>query len=898
MLSNPNSSLHQRQRQHRRQNSTPTIFDTPKVPSIPSGTPQRQASHRRGQSVDQRLQRRHTRRNSRQENGTVSINPGLLKTTPQHVLREAQQQRIPRPGQGQPQPRTGLAPGDQNWEQSPDCFDTDSNHAPAGRVGAHALYNQSSNASNIGGCRNAKLNRGDSAQTVASKAYEDTRFTSNSSNNNNNNNNVNLPAGYHLDGVGHDVRRQSGIPEGHVATRVDAFERRSLGGSTDPASIMPQRSAQSRSGGTAHMMPNTPPHQNASSKRSGPRCDADGPFSQSAVYLPITPEKTPASRSSQADKTRRLAALVASSDQDETIKASRARNLQSVQSCKDIFKEDQFGDALPSPPHTGRIEALNTFDMATMPDPNFMSMSNLNVNFSGSENGYDSSYYSPLSTALSPSQSEFLSSPEMENLQLFENATKASADLRRQGSSYCMSSSQSATDLSGTGSGAKDSSSPRPVSIAGLDADATIEDTGISVDDIATFIQGPDPNDGRWTCLFPECNKKFGRKENIKSHVQTHLGDRQFRCNYCKKCFVRQHDLKRHAKIHSGVKPYPCLCGNSFARHDALTRHRQRGMCIGAFEGVVRKVVKRGRPRKHRPEDDERRSKASRTRKHAIAMSATSSSSGVSVHSQASSASYQQDSPPPSSDTFGSSDHGSPFEVLNQGFEMATGALGMQHDLNLNHFTPPTSPRDVHGADFVVSPQSLQKQQQQQQHHHHSPAGSDGLGHAPSSFSPSMQQQQHQQHVIEDFHAQDMLPSLSSASGTQGGQDPHTSQYSTPPELCLSLSSPPPSSSSTFFDLDNACEEMMRGNSDQIGMSSAAAAAVQDLQEFALPALTEQAVDDMFFDFSGANNAISGFDKDSAAAADLLLFDKFDGNFGVNTDDLFADNGATTDMLF
>lgn len=147
--------------------------------------------------------------------------------------------------------------------------------------------------------------------------------------------------------------------------------------------------------------------------------------------------------------------------------------------------------------------------------------------------------------------------------------------------------------------------------------DEHIQDTGISMQDIAQYISGPDPTDQKYLCLFPDCQKRFGRKENIKSHVQTHLGDRQFQCPHCSKCFVRQHDLKRHAKIHSGVKPYPCKCGNSFARHDALTRHRQRGMCVGAFEGVVKKVVKRGRPRKQRPDDEERTGKAEESRSRA-----------------------------------------------------------------------------------------------------------------------------------------------------------------------------------------------------------------------------------------------------------------------------------------
>ena len=149
--------------------------------------------------------------------------------------------------------------------------------------------------------------------------------------------------------------------------------------------------------------------------------------------------------------------------------------------------------------------------------------------------------------------------------------------------------------------------------------DENIQDTGISLQDIAQYISGPDPADQKYLCLYPQCEKRFGRKENIKSHVQTHLGDRQFQCPHCSKCFVRQHDLKRHAKIHSGVKPYPCKCGNSFARHDALTRHRQRGMCVGAFEGVVKKVVKRGRPRKQRPDDEERGSKAEESRSRARA---------------------------------------------------------------------------------------------------------------------------------------------------------------------------------------------------------------------------------------------------------------------------------------
>lgn len=175
-------------------------------------------------------------------------------------------------------------------------------------------------------------------------------------------------------------------------------------------------------------------------------------------------------------------------------------------------------------------------------------------------------------------------------------------------------------------------------SIASLDIEQTRTTTGITIEDIHQYIEGPEPSDNKWVCTYEGCNKRFGRKENIKSHVQTHLNDRQYQCPHCQKCFVRQHDLKRHAKIHTGVKPYPCECGNSFARHDALTRHRQRGMCVGAFDGVVRKTVKRGRPRKHRPDVDERQEKSERTRRrNRSTAGSVSSQSGYSDSSAANS---------------------------------------------------------------------------------------------------------------------------------------------------------------------------------------------------------------------------------------------------------------------
>ncbi|KAJ5174404.1 uncharacterized protein N7482_000281 [Penicillium canariense] len=157
-----------------------------------------------------------------------------------------------------------------------------------------------------------------------------------------------------------------------------------------------------------------------------------------------------------------------------------------------------------------------------------------------------------------------------------------------------------------------------PVAEFDLDArvKASVRETGVSNDEINKYISGPDPKDGKWVCLWHDCeNCRFGRKENIKSHVQTHLDDRPYKCDVCDKKFVRGHDLKRHLKTHTGKKPFACRCGASFARQDALTRHRQRDMCVGGYNGHTLKTTRRGRPpKKNRPDIETRQTKSTRTR--------------------------------------------------------------------------------------------------------------------------------------------------------------------------------------------------------------------------------------------------------------------------------------------
>jgi regulatory protein SWI5 len=300
----------------------------------------------------------------------------------------------------------------------------------------------------------------------------------------------------------------------------------------------------------------------------------------------------------------------------------RANSLQGV--LGSTFTQPKID--VPSPPNTAPVD-YDTFDMLNSQDSDFES----------SEFQYlpESKSIKSLSThgVQKPSQSppesgSFQSSPELADMPLPTDTAGQNPKVPICPSTPSRSSAQNAASFTPGSSPSKAKLSPRAPTIDSLNLDARVQasiaETGVSLDEIAGFISGPDPEDGKWVCLHTGCNRRFGRKENIKSHIQTHLGDRQFKCDHCEKCFVRGHDLKRHAKIHTGDKPYECLCGNVFARHDALTRHRQRGMCIGGYKGVIRKTTKRGRPRKSRPDMEERHDKALRTREKAFARSAAS----------------------------------------------------------------------------------------------------------------------------------------------------------------------------------------------------------------------------------------------------------------------------------
>lgn len=338
--------------------------------------------------------------------------------------------------------------------------------------------------------------------------------------------------------------------------------------------------------------PSTPPNQNDNS------------------YYPPTPMETPQDRVSKQERPARF-----SDDYDEsmeeTLKPNRRRPNQRAQDVFQEMRQQAQRAAVPSPPRTAPLPNSKTFVQMQVPD--YMNMNSFRDEFL--KVGDDFTSMSAQTTPATRHITDFGTLEDKPDLSFDDNASNASSPSRR------MHGHRRTESVASIASAA---------SIASINIEETKTDTGVTTEEISQFIRGPDTTDGKWVCLFDDCGKKFGRKENIKSHVQTHLNDRQYQCPTCKKCFVRQHDLKRHAKIHTGIKPYPCECGNSFARHDALTRHRQRGMCIGAFDGIVRKVVKRGRPKKNRPDMDARMDKATRTRRKNLSISSMSSLSSCS----------------------------------------------------------------------------------------------------------------------------------------------------------------------------------------------------------------------------------------------------------------------------
>lgn len=75
-------------------------------------------------------------------------------------------------------------------------------------------------------------------------------------------------------------------------------------------------------------------------------------------------------------------------------------------------------------------------------------------------------------------------------------------------------------------------------------------------------------------CDWEGCNKNFPNKYNLKRHINTHRGEKPFKCKTCETGFANKQDLQRHMFTHTGEKPYKCSkCKHRTNRQSNLDKH-------------------------------------------------------------------------------------------------------------------------------------------------------------------------------------------------------------------------------------------------------------------------------------------------------------------------------------
>eukprot|EP00088_Acartia_fossae_P018088 TRINITY_DN20399_c0_g1_i3.p1 TRINITY_DN20399_c0_g1~~TRINITY_DN20399_c0_g1_i3.p1 ORF type:complete len:1235 (+),score=303.28 TRINITY_DN20399_c0_g1_i3:275-3706(+) len=85
------------------------------------------------------------------------------------------------------------------------------------------------------------------------------------------------------------------------------------------------------------------------------------------------------------------------------------------------------------------------------------------------------------------------------------------------------------------------------------------------------------PDDGEFPCT--QCDKRFGNRRNLMSHMRRHTGDYKLFCEDCGKGFFTQSKLDSHKRKHTGEKPFRCLykpCLKRFRYKGDLSKHIKR----------------------------------------------------------------------------------------------------------------------------------------------------------------------------------------------------------------------------------------------------------------------------------------------------------------------------------
>lgn len=92
------------------------------------------------------------------------------------------------------------------------------------------------------------------------------------------------------------------------------------------------------------------------------------------------------------------------------------------------------------------------------------------------------------------------------------------------------------------------------------------------------------------------CGKMLGSRGSLKFHYKIHQGEKPYKCNLCPLAFIQHFKLKEHMRVHRSDKPYSCeLCGKKFAHKKNIKPHystHSQEELQGLEPGVLKSIAK------------------------------------------------------------------------------------------------------------------------------------------------------------------------------------------------------------------------------------------------------------------------------------------------------------------